>query len=145
MLLLIQSLTIFRVLFLWIKMLHKKHEEMLPGGADFALPERDDIPQQLAVLCQGLPKLRHTLRILAELVVLMRRKVVIWCGLPANQLLLLACCQAFRIDCVCYTSELSHSERSELVNAFVNQTQSAYVFIGGFNVGSVGLNLQLCD
>jgi hypothetical protein len=134
------------ILFLWIQLLHKKHEEMLPGGADFALPERDDIPQQLAVLCQGSPKLRHILRILAELVVLMRRKVVIWCGLPANQLLLLACCQALRIDCVCYTSELSHSERSELVNAFVNQTQSAYVFIGGFNVGSVSLNLQaLCN
>ncbi len=47
---------------------------------------------------------------------------------------------------MCYTSELSHSERSELVNAFVNQTKSAYVLIGGFNVGSVGLKLQaLCN
>lgn len=76
----------------------------------------------------------------------MRRKVVIWCGLPANQLLLLACCQALQIECVCYTSELSHSERAELVSTFVNQPQSAYVFIRGFNVGSVGLNLQaLCN
>ena len=134
------------VLFYWIKLLHKKQEETLEGGAEFAIPDREDVPQKLAILCQGSPKLRHTLRILAELVVLMRRKVVIWCGLPANQLLLLACCQALQIECVCYTSELSHSERADLVSTFVNQPQSAYVFIGGFNVGSVGLNLQaLCN
>lgn len=133
------------LLFNLIKLLHKKQEDTLEGGAGFAIPDREDVLQQLAILCQGSPKLRHTFRILAELVVLMC-KVVIWCGLPANQPLLLACCQALQIKCVCYTSELSHSGRAELVSTFVGQPQSAYVFIGGFNVGSVGLNLQaLCN
>lgn len=134
------------IMYYWIKLLHKQQEQMLDGGAEFTIPDREDIPQQLAILLQGSPKLRHTLRILAELVVLMKRKVVIWCGLPANQLLLLACCQALHIDCVCYTSELSHLERTEMVTAFTTHPDSAYVFIGGYNVGSVGLNLQaLCN
>jgi len=133
------------LLFRLTKALHLKQKEV-HGIAQFEMPRQDDIPSQLRIICQGAPKLRHTLRIVGELVVLMKRKVVIWCAIPANQLLLHACLQALRISNACYSSELSHSERSELVNAFTTQQNSCHVFVGGFNVGSVELNLQtLCN
>ena len=123
-------------------MLHKEQTAAL-GEAKFTLPSHNDIPAQLAIICTGAPKLRHTLRIIAELVILIKRKLVIWCSIPANQLLLYACLQALKVDTATYTSKLSQAERTGLVNSFVNEPQASHVFIGGFNVGSVGSNLQL--
>jgi hypothetical protein len=62
------------------------------------------------IICRGAPKLRITLRLIAEVVILAKRKVTIWCALPANQLLLYACLQALNIDTGCYTSELPLEE-----------------------------------
>ena len=64
-------------MYYWIKLLYKQQEQMLNGGAEFTIPDREDVLQQLAILVQGSLKLRHTLRILAELAVLMKHKVVI--------------------------------------------------------------------
>lgn len=131
-----------KLLYCWIKLLHKKQVEV-HGHELFRLPDYNDIPAQLAVVCQGAPKLRHTLRIIAELVVLMKRKIIIWCSLPPNQLLLFACFQALRIDAACYTADLNRAERSGIVNKFITSPSSCFAFIGGFNVGSCGLNLHL--
>jgi hypothetical protein len=130
------------LLYAWVKLLHKKQVEQC-GGAEFDMPTQKDVLGQLAVVCKGAPKLRHTLRIIAELVVLLKRKIIIWCSIPANQILLHACLSALKISHATYTSELQQSERAALVNSFTTDPSSCYVFIGGFNVGSVGLNLQL--
>lgn len=67
-------------------------------------------PPTNTIICRGAPKLRITLRLISEVVILAKRKVTIWCALPANQLLLYACLQALNIDTGCYTSELALEE-----------------------------------
>lgn len=55
------------------------------------LPDINDVPGLVSIVCRGSPKLRATLRIIADLVILYRKKWIIWCSLPANQLLLFVC------------------------------------------------------
>jgi hypothetical protein len=133
------------MLFEIVKLLHTKQTEC-HGGASFQLSAPDDVPRLLEIVCRGAPKLRHTLRIVAEVVVLKKRKLLIWASLPANQLLLYACMQALKIDAICYTSELDRDQREKAVGEFTKNPNSAMVFIGGFFVGAAGLNLQgLCS
>lgn len=119
------------------------HHEMTAKDVDpeFVIPKADDIVGQFAIIFRGAPKLRATVKTLAELVVLRNYKVIIWSSLPANQLLLLAIHRALRIGNVCCSSELSADQRNIEVNNFT--TSSDYkVFLGSWFVGSCGLNLH---
>ncbi|KAG4423987.1 hypothetical protein IFR04_002829 [Cadophora malorum] len=107
----------------------------------FDMPKRDDIPAQLAIICRGAPKIRATIRLLSELVLLKERKLVLWSSLPANQILLHAILQAVGIKNVCYSSEMNMQERDAAKQAF-NKDPDCMVFDGSYYVGSFGLNLQ---
>ena len=128
------------LLYRWVKLLHHRMTEQ-NAPDQWELPDINDIPGLLSIVCRGSPKLRATLRIVAELVILHKKKWIIWCSLPANQLLLYACFQALKLPSVCYTSELSREERGELVKAFTEDPEQR-LFIGSWYVGSTGLNLQ---
>lgn len=128
---------------LWdlLRFVHNKQGDT----ATFSLPRSDDVVQQLALVCQGAPKLRQFLQMVASLVILSGKKLGVWCSSPANQLLLCACFRALRIDAAIYSSELNSEERNELVRKFTTEPESCHVFVGAYSVGSVGLNLQaLC-
>lgn len=105
------------------------------------LPDEDDVFGILALFCRGSPKLRATLRIIADLIVLQGRKLVIWCAVPANQLLLQGCLSLLGIGNVCYSSELDRKARTSSVKAFTEDIKCK-VFLGSWYVGSTGLNLQ---
>lgn len=120
------------LLYRWIRLLHY-HMKKCNAPDQWELPARDDIPSLLAIACRGSPKLRATLRIIAELVILHKKKWIIWCSLPANQLLLYACFQALNIWSACYTSELSREQRGDLVKAFT-EDMNCRVFIGSWNI-----------
>ncbi|OBT87126.1 hypothetical protein VE02_02227 [Pseudogymnoascus sp. 03VT05] len=125
-----------------LKFIHTKQGSTLT----FALPGRDEIAKQLAVICQGSPKLRQLLQMIASLVVLSDKKIGIWSSTPANQLLLCACFRALRIDAAIYTSELNPEERKDLVKRFTTEVDKCHIFVGSYSVGSIGLNLQaLCN
>ncbi|KAF7951603.1 hypothetical protein EAE96_006906 [Botrytis aclada] len=97
----------------------KLHEAMdAKHPAPFDLPNEYDIPAQLAIICRGSPKLRSFLRMVAELVVLNRKKIVVWCALPATQLFLHTALKSLGITTACFTSELDLDARNRLVNSF---------------------------
>jgi hypothetical protein len=128
------------VLYDWVKFLRKRMEEK--GETElFVLPEPHEIGKLLAIICRGSPKIRATLRVIAELVILVEKKLILWCSIPANQVLLYSIFQAMDIGQACYTSELSRDERSFLVTQFT-KNRKCCVFIGSYFVGSYGLNLQ---
>ena len=58
----------------WVKMLHICMKEK-NAPDQWQLPHEDDIPALLAIVCRGSPKLRATLRIVAELVILHKKKM----------------------------------------------------------------------
>jgi hypothetical protein len=88
--------TMPNLLYRWVRLLHQRMVEK-NASDKWDMPAPNDIPGLLAVVCRGSPKLRVTLRIIAELVILHKKKWIIWCALPANQLLLYACLQALNI------------------------------------------------
>jgi hypothetical protein len=108
----------------------------------FDLPPADDVPAQLSIICRGSPKLRALLDMIATIIILHGRKLIIWCSLPATQILINICLQALGIECACYTSDLSTDDRHTAVLSFASSREGAQVFIGSYYVGSVGLNLQ---
>jgi hypothetical protein len=111
----------------------------------FTCPERDDVAGLLTRVCTGSPKIRALLRIVAELVVVQKKKVLIWVALPAVQLLLLGIFRALGIDAIAYTADLNMKERNDATSAFNKEKDKAMILIGTFDVGSAGLNLQyLC-
>lgn len=128
----------------WVGLLHKRMTEK-GSVSTWTLPSKDDTPGLLSIVCRGAPKLRITLRLISEVVILAGRKITIWCALPATQLLLYACLYALGISTVCYTSELNTEERDSHVHQFCTNPQTK-VFIGSYFVGSTGLNLQqMCN
>jgi SNF2 family DNA or RNA helicase len=132
------------LLYSWVG-LHRTRMVEKNQPINWAMPETDDTLGLLLILCRGAPKLRVTLRLISEIVILGARKVTIWCALPASQLLIYACLQALQIKTVCYTSDLTTTERSELVDRFCRSADTR-VFIGSYFVGSTGLNLQaMCN
>lgn len=128
---------------LWsiVKAIHTFKTEAT-GDAGFILPEKQETTKLLALLFQGSPKLRQVLQVIGSLVVLSQQKIAVWCGLPANQVLLWACLQALNIDSAIYTANLTSLERQELVKKFTQDPDKCVVWVGSFSVGSVGLNLQ---
>lgn len=129
------------MLYAIVKLLHKRQKET-DGFAKFNLPEPEDIPALLAIVCEGAPKIRYLVKLVAALVVLMKRKLLIWCATPASQILIYAILQALNIDSVCYTSDIPCEEREKKRKLFTTSPNQAWVFIGGFYMVSVGLNLQ---
>nr|KIN05539.1 hypothetical protein OIDMADRAFT_23938 [Oidiodendron maius Zn] len=130
------------ILFRWICLLRRRMiEANIKDNEIFELPNQNDKLSLLMIICRGSPKIRITLRILAELVVLQKKKVIFWCSLPANQLLIHACCELLNIWSGCYSSELTREERNAVVHAFTEDPEKR-VFIGSWHVGSTGLNLQ---
>lgn len=129
------------LLYRWIKLVHQGEEDAL-GEASFEVPEPDNAIGILGVLCRDSAKVRHALRIIIELVLVAKRKVVIWCALPANQLLLHGILQLLRISHCTYTAELNPDARSELVSNFTTKTNEYMVFIASYAIAGVGLNLQ---
>lgn len=129
------------MLYQWVKLVHQGEEHTL-GKASFDIPEPNNAVGILIAICRGSAKVRHTLRILIELVLIAKRKVVIWCALPANQLLLHGILQLLKISHCTYSSELSADARSDLVHDFTTKPNEFMVFIASYSVGGVGLNLQ---
>ncbi|KAH8746169.1 P-loop containing nucleoside triphosphate hydrolase protein [Hyaloscypha sp. PMI_1271] len=108
---------------------------------NFDIPAKDDIAAQLSIICMGSPKIRATLRIIAELVILNNYKLTMWSSLPANQVLLHAILEALNIGHATFTADLDRSERDEEVRQFT-ENESCMVWNGGYYVGSYGLDLQ---
>lgn len=129
------------LLYQWVKLVHQGEERTL-GEASFHLPEQNNAVGILSAVCRGSPKVRQTLRILIELVLIAKRKVVLWCALPANQLLLHGILQLLNISHCTYTADLSPDARSDLVNKFTTNPSNHMVFVASYTVGGVGLNLQ---
>ena len=121
-----------KLLYRWVKMLHIRMKEK-NAPEQWQLPREDDVPALLAIVCRGSPKLHATLRIVAELVILHEKKWILWCSLPASQLLLFACFQALNSWSVCYTSELSRGQRCDLVKAFTDDPKCR-LFIGSWHI-----------
>ena len=132
------------LLYSWVGLLQTRmNEKEFPPSWD--MPAKNDVLSLLSIVCRGAPKLRVTLRLISEIVILGNRKLTIWCALPASQLLIYACLQALGINAVCYTSELTTQERAHLVQQFCISADTR-VFIGSYFVGSTGLNLQaMCN
>ncbi|RDW84611.1 hypothetical protein BP6252_02201 [Coleophoma cylindrospora] len=112
-------------------------EEAIP-----ALPAQNDVPGILAIFCRGGPKIRALLAFLDEMVIKNEKKVAIWCGIPASQLLIYGITQLLRISAGCYSADVKVADRDDIVNDFTTETKKCFVFIGSFYLGSVGLNLQ---
>lgn len=109
------------------------------------LPEPHDIARQLSIICDGSPKLRSMMRVISELVILQQKKLIVFCSIPANQLLVYAVLQALRVSALLYTSNLSIEDRAAAVLKFTQKPNEAMVFIASYFVGSTGLNLYpLC-
>ncbi|KAI4675893.1 uncharacterized protein J4E84_009868 [Alternaria hordeiaustralica] len=104
-----------------------------------------DVQQILHWHCQGAPKLRKLLGILAEIVVLRQEKVLIWVSNPAQaewlqQVLLLLKFSAFQLR-----TDLSQTEQDKILNDFNNDPHLVAVLICSYLVSCSGLNMQtLC-
>lgn len=132
----------------WLTMIKKRKDARAVGGSANLpdVPDRTDFVLLISHVCKGSPKLRQLLRILAEVVVLMGRKVVIWCDLPANQLLVHGLCQLLHIHDAVYSADLSIDSRNEVVKAFTTKADGPKVFIATYRIASIGLNLQaMCN
>jgi hypothetical protein len=110
-----------------VKAVWKKTEKDPDPETRFELPEKDDVSGLLACVCTGSPKVRALLRIIAELVVIKKKKVIIWCCLPAVQLLLLGIFRALQIDAIAYTADLSMDERGDVQKAFNEEKEKAMI------------------
>ncbi|KFY24849.1 hypothetical protein V493_04993 [Pseudogymnoascus sp. VKM F-4281 (FW-2241)] len=122
------------MLFQWVKLVHQGEVRAL-GEASFELPAENDAVGVLSAVCRRSAKVCHALRVIIELVLVANRKIVIWCGLPTNQLLIHGILQLLHILHCTYTSELSPEARSELVNSFTTKPNEYIVFIASFTVG----------
>lgn len=141
------------IMFRWIQLLiHKMTESQKKKSTTGAnkvisipeLPDRSDIMGQLSIFCDGSPKIRSLVRVIAELVIL-QKKVIIFCSLPAVQVLIYAVLQVLKVSCALYTSNLSTEQRHYQVQRFTKDPNDAMVFIASYFVGSTGLNLHhLC-
>ena len=109
------------------------------------MPDKSNIKGQLAILCRGSPKIRATIRIIAELVILGGKKVTFFCSLPANQLLLYAIFQAMGVKAALFTADCNREQRDEHVTAFTEDPE-VMGFLGSYYVGSFGLDLpDMCN
>lgn len=70
------------------------NKSMLEKGVTphFNVPKKTDVAAILAIMLSGSPKLRALIRILAELVVLKKKKIILWSSLPATQILIHRIC-----------------------------------------------------
>lgn len=107
----------------------------------FPLPDRGNVVEQLAVMCRGSPKIRMFLHAIADKVILKQRRVVIWCLIPAHQLLVFGLFSLLQIRVGLYTSDLTFEERNEVVTAF-QQPGPTMAFIASLKMTSAGLNLH---
>lgn len=124
--------------------------------------DKDDVQRILHWHCQGSPKLRKLLELLAEIVVLRKEKAIIWVNNPAQMEWL---CQVstpyFRlynianlwlqvlslcgIDARQLRTDLPTKEHDALIHDFDRDPKTASVLICSFLVSCAGLNLQhLC-
>ena len=130
------------ILWDWLLLLRqKKLDRHEPESIVFQMPKQHEHAKILALVCRGSPKLRALLRMVAELVIVGQEKLILWCGIPANQVLVLGVMQILNLDAACYTAELNREQRGIHVKKFT-QERGCVVFIGGFAVGSYGLNLH---
>lgn len=105
------------------------------------LPAKDNVTEILAVMCRASPKIRMILHVVADKIVLKQRKVIIWCLIPAHQLLVFGLLQLLRIPAIMYASDLDFDQRNEAVAAF-QRPGSPLAFIASMKMAFAGLNLH---
>ncbi|TAQ84457.1 hypothetical protein B7494_g7204, partial [Chlorociboria aeruginascens] len=76
------------------------------------------------------------------IIILEQYKIIIWCALPATQLLAYAIFQALDIDSGLYTADATTLDRADIVNAYNFTPGKCMAFIGSGYCGSDGINLQ---
>ncbi|OAL50711.1 hypothetical protein IQ07DRAFT_680068 [Pyrenochaeta sp. DS3sAY3a] len=107
--------------------------------------DKDDVQKILNWHCQGSPKLRKLLELLAEIVVLRKEKAIIWVNSPARMQWLCPVLSLCGIDARQLRTDLPAKELDALIHDYDRDPKTASVLICSFLVSCAGLNLQnLC-
>ncbi|KAL8882511.1 MAG: hypothetical protein Q9198_000508 [Flavoplaca austrocitrina] len=105
-------------------------------------PKKDDPAALLEGLCQGSPKLRTFLDIVAEVSIRDKKKIVVWCTFPAEQVYLVKALRLCGLDAKALNRALTHQEREEIIEDFQHKQSSTVCLVCSFFLGAFGLNFQ---
>ncbi|EKG15023.1 SNF2-related protein [Macrophomina phaseolina MS6] len=119
----------------------KQKSRRFPSHLTLQLPEPNDKEGILKAFCRGSPKLRALAELIADLVLMRKEKVVVWCTLPAQQLIIEKFLREAGIDARAYHAGLNLDERTRLTKSF-NTSDGVVVLIGGYFMSVTGSNWQ---
>lgn len=92
--------------------------------------DKESIPREF---CNGTPKLRVLSQLIADMVVKDQEKVVVWCTLPTQPLLLEKYLQLAAVEACAFHANLNLDERRKLSASFT-ETDQVSVMIGGMSI-----------
>ncbi|KAH7062035.1 hypothetical protein B0J12DRAFT_724161 [Macrophomina phaseolina] len=119
----------------------KQKSRRFPPHLTLQLPEPNDKEGILKAFCRGSPKLRALAELIADLVLMRKEKVVVWCTLPAQQLIIEKFLREAGIDARDYHAGLNLDERTRLTKSF-NTSDGVVVLIRVYFMSETGSNWQ---
>lgn len=119
--------------------------EAFPDPPNFD-PDADDA-NEMAILhiLRGSPRYRSFLKRVAEQVLILEEKALVFCSFPADLVSVFALLRSFNIEAQVLHAKMSPAERESLIKQFTTANDECPVLITTFALNSSGLNLQtLC-
>jgi hypothetical protein len=130
-----------RLIFDWLNKIMKG--KGLSDGLNIDTP--GDVEKAMTIILRSSPRLRAMLPIIAEHVLELQEKGIVWVLFPAQQIFVAAALILAGIDCRVFHAGLTSMERANLVKEFNESKNTAMVLVCSYLVNSAGLNLQCVE
>lgn len=100
---------------------------------------------KLEYILRGSPKMRVILPIIRDKVLLRKEQSIVWIMWLAEQVYVAAVLKEAGISYLVFHASLDTSQRTQMINLFIHDTEKVRVLISSYSVNSAVLNLQnLC-